>query len=101
MDASDIRQVRILDMKKILLYGNRKSDTYAFDASTPELEATSFLMLFNILDKDWQVYSCGDLNSTHQQWYNKAKAGDAEAAKKLLKARRSYEYEEWQIVNVL
>jgi hypothetical protein len=85
-------------MKKILLYGNRKSDDVAFDASTPELELAAFLKLFKILDKDWQCYSCGDLNANHKQWYNKAKAGDAEAA--LLTARRSYEYEEWYMVNV-
>jgi predicted ABC-class ATPase len=89
------------EMKKILLYENRKSDPVAFDASTPELENTAFLKLFKLLDEDWQVYECGDMTAIHNQWYHLAKnRGDAEAAKKLLKARRNYEYETWQMVNV-
>jgi hypothetical protein len=87
-------------LKKILLYENRKIDPEAFDASTPELENEAFLKLFKLLDEDWDVYSCEDLSEQHQTWYDAAKAGDPEAAKKLLKARRSYEYEEWQFVDV-
>jgi hypothetical protein len=87
-------------MLKILLYENRKCDPVAFDASTPELEKAAYLALFKLLDEDWEVYSCGDLNAIQQKLYDKAKAGDVEAAKKLLTARRDYEYEMWQFVNV-
>ena len=86
-------------MKKILLYENRKCDE-VFDASTPELESAAFLTLFKILDEVWQVYDCGDLTANHRKWYNDAKAGDAKAAEKLLRARRDYEYESWRLVNV-
>lgn len=87
--------------EKILLYENRKCDPVAFDASTPELEAAAYLKLFKLLDEDWQVYECGDLKADHKKWYQKAKTGDAVAAEKLLRARRDYEYETWQSVNVL
>lgn len=88
-------------MKKVLVYGNRKADDIAWDASTPELEADAFLKLFNYLDEEWKVYSCEDLREAEQKLYDAAKAGDSQAAKKLVTRRKSYEYEEWHFMDVL
>ena len=43
-------------MKRVLKYGNRKTDDCYWDASTSELEAGAFLALFKVLDESWQVY---------------------------------------------
>lgn len=42
---------------KILIYGNRKTDPTIYDISTPEKENAAFLLLFKMLDEDWEVYS--------------------------------------------
>lgn len=98
-------------MKRVLLYGNRKSDTIVFDVTTPALEAAAYLALFKILDREWQVYEdlkdplAWDASETgpsarERQIYTKAKAGDAAAAKRLLCMRNGNEYEKWRIVAV-
>lgn len=43
-------------VKRILVYSNRKADPIYFDASTEELEAGAFLALFELLDESWQCY---------------------------------------------
>ncbi len=43
-------------MKEILMYENRKSGTYIWDISTPELKDQAFLKLFRVLDEEWNVY---------------------------------------------
>ena len=130
-------------MKKVLIYGNRKSDTLVWDVSSPELERIAFLGLFNYLDTTWEVYSDlidleeptkpsltleqianlpegrvkqeaiaeqKDYNSevtnfkiliSQQKFYEKSKAGDANAAKALLNERKTYEYECWTIYEVV
>jgi hypothetical protein len=86
-------------MTKVLVYGNRKSDDILIDASTPEKEAAAFLKLFNYLDNEWQCYS--DMDGKQKILYGKAKAGDASAAFRLLSQRKSYEYEEWHIADLI
>jgi len=45
-------------VRRILVYGNRKTDGDQYwDASTEELEAGAFLELFKLLDESWKVYS--------------------------------------------
>lgn len=83
----------------VLIYGNRKQDDEIYDISTPEKEAAAFLLLFKTLDEDWQVY--GELNKREKELYKAAKAGDANAAKRLLTMRKGYEYEEWRYGNVI
>jgi len=46
------------------------------------------------------VYA-GDLTREEEVLYKRAKEGDADAAKKLLTARRTYEYEEWRYGEVI
>lgn len=41
---------------KVLIYGNRKQSDMIYDISTPEKEAAAYLDIFNMLDKDWEVY---------------------------------------------
>jgi len=87
---------------KVLMYGNRKMSPIAFDASTPELELKAFLRLFQYFDGDyWRMYKASPLTGKQKDWYEKAKYGaDGDSARKLLTARRTYEYEEWQLVEV-
>jgi hypothetical protein len=87
---------------KVLLYGNRKMDPIAYDASTPESELQAFLRLFRYFDGEfWDMYKASPPASKQQQaLYDAAKTGDANAAKKLLTLRRTYEYEEWQLIDV-
>lgn len=87
-------------MKEVLIYGNRKMDDEVWDISTQELREKAFLELFAMLRDDWQVYSAAALNKVQQTLYNKASAGDAAAAEKLLKFRQSYEYESWHTKEV-
>lgn len=131
-------------MKRVLIYGNRKSDITCYDASTDELAQKAFWTLFKVIDKDWECYedlkdfdpdegdelgmtyeqiealpagsikdkaldtfreyqaAGGDRDTTklHAEWYEKAKKGDYKALMSLLKARRTWEYEEWQLVEV-
>ena len=130
-------------MKMVLVYGNRKSDTTCYDASTEELAQKAFWALFKVIDKDWECYEdlkdfdseAGELGMTYEQiealpagsikdkaldtyhkylsaggdrdttklhaeWYKKAKGGDYRALMSLLKARKTWEYEEWQLVEV-
>lgn len=85
---------------RVLIYGNRKQDDYIYDVSTPEKEARAFIQLFQYLDEDQDVYA-GDLTREEEVLYKRAKEGDADAAKKLLTARRTYEYEEWRYGEVI
>lgn len=78
---------------KILVYTNRKVDDEFYDASTPEKENAAYLAVFKTLDEDWQAYEADELSSKHANWLKQARAGDAESAKRLLKDRRSYQYE--------
>ena len=82
---------------KILKYGNRKIDDIAWDASTPELESQAFLELFRYFDGEyWQMYA-DPPTGKQKALYEKAKFGDAEAARKLLQLRKTYEYEAWEL----
>lgn len=129
---------------RVLVYGNRKQDDVIYDVSTPEKEAAAFLLLFKMLDEDWEVYTdlddveelkkcepcskgihrlcegecdCKDTPEcqkktarrfrTHSRQLQekgllqKARAGDAAAAKQLLTNRRTYEYEAFSYKDVL
>lgn len=86
---------------KVLIYGNRKQDDEIYDISTPEKEAAAFLAVFKTLDEEWQVYTSGGLNQKQKALYADAKRGDAEAAKRLMTMRKSYEYEEWHYGEVI
>jgi hypothetical protein len=94
---------------RILLYSNRKVDPMAWDASTPEKKAAAFLALFEYLRDDWEVYA--DLQEP-QPWdvdkpsrqrvlFQRAVAGDAEAAEALLTMRKKYEYEYWSLIDAV
>ena len=84
---------------RILIYGNRKQDDEIYDISTPEKEAAAFLRLFKTLDNEWQVYT--ELNKKEKELYRAAKNGDSNAARRLLTARKNYEYEEWHYGEVI
>jgi hypothetical protein len=84
---------------KVLIYGNRKEDDTIYDASTPEKEAAAYLRVFKELDEYWQCY--GDLTVKWKPVYEKAKAGDAEAAKRLMNDRKNYEYEGFRLDEVV
>lgn len=85
---------------KILQYGNRKMEPIAWDASTPELEAAAFLALFQYFDGDyWRMYTASPLSGRQKTLYDRAKGGDAGAAKKLLELRKTYEYEDWSLLD--
>lgn len=111
-------------MKKVLLY-KAKYDTAVFDISTSELENKAYKAIFKELDKDYEAYSdlyddleafnnevvCRHCNGTgkvksmsdqdHKSYikmselYKKAKKGDIESLKELLKwrSRSHFEYE--------
>lgn len=76
---------------KILVYGNRKSPDVYYQIDTPERELAAYLTFFRELDGYWQCYL--DANKAHSILVEKARLGDGEAAKKLLKSRKNYEYE--------
>ncbi len=80
---------------KLLVYGNRKQDDQIWDISTPEKRAAAFLELFAILRDDWQVYESSELTTKEAGLLVQANEGDAAAAERLMKGRRTYEYEEW------
>jgi len=92
----------------VLLYQNRKADTMLIDVSTKEKYRAGFYRLFKHLDTEWGVYSDpkdgentgGYLRKVERRYYEKAAAGDVEAAYDLLKQRNGNEYEMWQIVEV-
>jgi hypothetical protein len=93
----------------ILLYTNRKVyPPVLWDASTPEKRSNALLCLFRYLDEQWEVYdelkqpTPWDVDKKPKQveWYERAAAGDAAAAERLLKARRQYEYELWDFVEL-
>jgi hypothetical protein len=84
---------------KLLRYSNRKIDDRFWDISTPEKEQKAFLKLFREFDgPDWRMYEASPLTGAQKKLYQKAKDGDADAARKLLTLRKGYEYEEWSIV---
>lgn len=96
-------------MKRVLMYSNRKTDPVLWDVSTKKQEDAAYLALVQLLDEDWQVYDGlddppawdePDAPSKQAQWYAAAKKGDALAARRLLMARRTYEYEHWHFVGV-
>lgn len=78
-------------MSKILVYGNRKSDDLFYDASTLDRENAAYLALIKVLDEDWDVYQ--DLSPQHEALLTQAKNGNADSARRLITARRRYEYE--------
>lgn len=92
---------------KILIYGNRKQDDMMWDISTPEQRAAAFLILFQYLRDEWNVYNYDYWGSTlkeqayQKELYEKANKGDSKAAEILLKQRVKYEYEEWTTASVL
>ena len=94
---------------KVLIYDNRKIDPIVIDASTEEAELAAFMALFKYLKDEWQVYSSleyvvetSDSGSRYQSpLYKKACSGCAESARRLLKSRKSYEYEYWSLHEVI
>lgn len=94
-------------MKMVLIYENRKTDPVVWDASTSELEGKAFLSLFNLLDKEWRVYTDLEENPQSSMFnnqftlYNKSKEGDIRSCRALLNIRKQYEYEYWSFVRIL
>lgn len=95
---------------KVLIYSNRKSDTTIWDASTPEKQAAAFMALFVLLKDEYEVYDelesapDGEFTKTERkqrELYAQAITGNAAATELLLRARRTYEYEEWSLGEVL
>lgn len=86
---------------KILTYGNRKEDPSFIDVSTPEKEQAAFLLMFKHLRDSWDVYGTCPPTGRQKALYDKANEGDADAAKKLLILRKTWEYEEWDYDEVL
>jgi hypothetical protein len=78
---------------KILIWHSKGGDIY-LDASTPEKESAAYLAMFKVMAEHADYGSCPPENG-QEPYYEKAKAGDAEAAKKFLTIRsgRDYEYE--------
>ena len=89
-------------MKKVLIYQNRKSESYVWDVSDGDKALKAFISLFNLLDETFQVYDNIREDGTKEQirWYKEAKKGDYVNLTKLLNARKNYEYEEWYISTV-
>ena len=94
---------------KVLIYDNRKIDPLVIDASTEEAELAAFMALFQYLKEEWDVYSdledIGDKAAFHIRaqaaMYRKAVGGCALSVKRLLTARRTYEYEGWSLHDVI
>lgn len=81
------------DMGKVLLYRGKDFDIL-WDASTPRLEEWAFAQLFKYLDE------LGTYDEIKEDvFYRKAKEGDAEARKKFLNMRKSYD-EYWALEQV-
>jgi hypothetical protein len=78
---------------KILIWHSKGGDVY-WDASTPEKESAAYLAMFKEMN-DQGDYECCPPENGQEPYYEKAKAGDAAAAKKFLTIRsgRDYEYE--------
>lgn len=90
----------------ILTYFDMSGSTIAWDASTPELESVAFLELFRYFNDPHLDMYCNGVDCTpyEKPFYKKAKAGDPDAAKRLLVARKGArrEYEDsWQLVDVI
>jgi hypothetical protein len=100
----------------VLIYGNRKQDDMIWLFTTPTERRAAILSLFRYLDTYWKVYQDLDdldaetdkqlvLSETlpkseeeeQRDLLLEARAGDADAAFKLLKWRNDSEYEEWKI----
>jgi hypothetical protein len=79
---------------KILTYSNRKFEPIYYRADTQERELLAYHILFQMLDENWQVYGNATLSTLSKKLYDEAKAGNKESAKRLLRLRRSNEYEE-------
>ena len=92
-------------MDRVLIYANRKSDLMVWDA-TGDKQRQAFYALFEHLNKEFRVYSDieqpGDSPRSRllYRYYQSAKEGDMDSAMRLLAARRSYEYEEWDLVGL-
>ena len=84
-------------MKRILLHSG-KDHKVAWDASTTELAEQSMISLFKYLDEVWGFYI--DLREMQSTLYDKAKNGDASAAKRILSMRKHYEYECWEFIDL-
>lgn len=97
---------------EVLIYEHRKQHRLVWSYTTEEQKRVAILDLFSILDEDWQCYA--ELEATeddpqavlpgfeppseHREQRAlllAARAGDADAAYKLMAARRDYEYEQW------
>jgi hypothetical protein len=100
-------------MTKVLIYENRKCPPVVWDVSTPDQEAAAWLALFHYLDDEWQCYDdlkAPDLSQAEyddglppkrqKELYRVAAKGVSDAAKRLLAMRKTYEYENWTIVQV-
>lgn len=101
---------------RVMMFGHRKQSAVLYDISTPEKEAAGWLAIFWLLDNDMEAY--GDIEdedadapenhrykyAQQREWHAAARAGNAEAAQKLitLRKRLGYEYEdEWSIEEVM
>jgi len=77
----------------VLIYTNRKIDMMVWPFTTPEERRAAVLALFTYLDTEWEAYS-----ELHDARLDRARAGSADAAYYILRERRDYEYETWQII---
>lgn len=80
--------------KKVILYQG-KYGAEVIDAS--DMNA-AFFYLFEIIDEDFGYH---DLEGAHIKYYKAAKSGDQSAAQRLVTERRGYEYEGWDLVDLI
>jgi hypothetical protein len=77
---------------QIMIYRGKYGDEYWLADTHDQLKA-AMRKLFTFLD-GWQCYS-------NDVGLKEAREGDIRAISRILEARRLYEYEEWQLVEVV
>lgn len=82
---------------KVLIWHQKHGDAAVF-ARGPEEEERAYLLIFNMMD-EIGYYEFG-LDGLQEEWYTKAKAGDAVAAKTLVSYRSDlgFEYESVEVI---
>ena len=86
-------------MRHALVYKNRKMEhPWIWLVTTTEDFGAGVVALVRYLDRSWEVYA--DATKKHQALLEKALAGEAASALRLLEARSSYEYESWLLADL-
>ena len=86
--------------EQALIYAPKSGSPLVFFAPDEDGLDAAFLALFRYFDGEyWDFYS--EVPKKQLSLLNKARGGDAKAARKLMEIRRSYEYEYWDVVDLL